>query len=43
MSVYRELGAQVELLNKERLKNKFPWINTDGVEMACHGVENEGW
>lgn len=37
------MGAEVELLSKNKLKEKFPWINTDGIEIACHGVENEGW
>ncbi|OXA59009.1 FAD-dependent oxidoreductase domain-containing protein 1 [Folsomia candida] len=39
----KELGAEVELLGKEKLKERFPWINTDGIEVACHGMENEGW
>lgn len=33
----------MELLGKEKLKERFPWINTDGIEVACHGMENEGW
>jgi len=40
---YRELGAKVELLNKARINEKFPWINTEDVEMGCYGLENEGW
>jgi len=33
----------VDLLSKDKLKAKFPWINTDGIELACHGIQNEGW
>jgi FAD-dependent oxidoreductase domain-containing protein 1 len=39
----RELGAEVELLSQQKLKERFPWINADGIEVACHGMENEGW
>ncbi|CAL8139548.1 unnamed protein product [Orchesella dallaii] len=41
--IQKELGCHVELLTSERLKDKFPWINTDGVELACLGMESEGW
>uniref|UniRef100_A0A146LL39 FAD-dependent oxidoreductase domain-containing protein 1 n=1 Tax=Lygus hesperus TaxID=30085 RepID=A0A146LL39_LYGHE len=37
------LGAKVELLSPEKLKEKFPFMNTDGVALGCHGLENEGW
>ncbi|CAB0003982.1 unnamed protein product [Nesidiocoris tenuis] len=37
------LGAVVELLSPAKLKEKFPFINTDGIELGCHGLENEGW
>ncbi|CAH1787517.1 unnamed protein product [Owenia fusiformis] len=39
----KSLGAKVELLSNEMLKKKFPWINTDGIELANYGYENEGW
>ncbi|XP_005181588.2 FAD-dependent oxidoreductase domain-containing protein 1 [Musca domestica] len=38
-----ELGARNELLNANQLKAKFPWINTDGIVLGCHGLEKEGW
>lgn len=37
-----ELGARNELLIPEKLKAKFPWLNTDGVALGCHGLEKEG-
>ncbi|XP_002734363.2 FAD-dependent oxidoreductase domain-containing protein 1-like [Saccoglossus kowalevskii] len=41
--IQRELGAKVELLTVTKLKEKFPWINTDGIELASYGTANEGW
>ncbi|KAF0307923.1 FAD-dependent oxidoreductase domain-containing protein 1 [Amphibalanus amphitrite] len=38
-----ENGAKMELMTPARLQERFPWINTDGVALACHGQENEGW
>uniref|UniRef100_A0A1B0A538 FAD dependent oxidoreductase domain-containing protein n=1 Tax=Glossina pallidipes TaxID=7398 RepID=A0A1B0A538_GLOPL len=38
-----ELGARNELLNASQLKNKFPWISTEGIVLGCHGLEQEGW
>ncbi|XP_037806168.1 FAD-dependent oxidoreductase domain-containing protein 1 [Lucilia sericata] len=38
-----ELGARNELLNATQLKSKFPWMNTEGVVLGCHGLEREGW
>lgn len=38
-----ELGARNEILTAKRLKEKFPWINTEGIELGCHGLEKEGW
>lgn len=38
-----ELGAAVELLSVDRLKERFPHINTEGVLLASHGLRNEGW
>ncbi|KAK2881952.1 FAD-dependent oxidoreductase domain-containing protein 1 isoform X1 [Channa argus] len=39
----RQAGAKVLLLSPAQLKEKFPWINTDGVVLASYGLENEGW
>lgn len=38
-----ELGAKVQLLTPTRLKQKFPWISTENIELASYGLENEGW
>ncbi len=38
-----KLGAKNELLTAKQLKNKFPWLNTDGIALGCHGLEKEGW
>lgn len=42
-STQRCAGAKVSLLSPTQLKEKFPWINTDGVALASIGLENEGW
>ncbi|CAK6964546.1 FAD-dependent oxidoreductase domain-containing protein 1 isoform X2 [Scomber scombrus] len=42
-STQRQAGAKVSLLSPTQLKEKFPWINTDGVVLASYGLENEGW
>ncbi|XP_019276899.1 FAD-dependent oxidoreductase domain-containing protein 1 isoform X2 [Panthera pardus] len=36
-------GAKVCLMSPEQLRNKFPWINTEGVALASYGMEHEGW
>lgn len=43
VKVQRQEGAQVCLMSPEQLRNKFPWINTDGVALASYGLEGEGW
>lgn len=39
----RHAGAKVVLLSPSQLKERFPWINTEGVALASLGLENEGW
>lgn len=39
----RELGAVNELLSKEQLKSRFPWLDVHDVELGCLGLEKEGW
>ncbi|XP_035998654.1 FAD-dependent oxidoreductase domain-containing protein 1 [Fundulus heteroclitus] len=39
----RLAGAKVSLLSPQRVKENFPWINTEGVALASYGLENEGW
>ncbi|XP_072585505.1 FAD-dependent oxidoreductase domain-containing protein 1 isoform X2 [Vulpes vulpes] len=43
VKVQRQEGAKVCLMSPEQLRNKFPWINTDGVALASYGMEHEGW
>ncbi|XP_049827366.1 FAD-dependent oxidoreductase domain-containing protein 1-like [Schistocerca gregaria] len=38
-----QLGAKNELLSLSMLKKKFPWLDTTGIVLGCHGLENEGW
>lgn len=38
-----QLGAKNELLTAKQLNIKFPWLNTDGIALGCHGLEKEGW
>lgn len=37
------LGAKNIILTQEKLKQRFPWLNTDGVAAGCLGLEREGW
>uniref|UniRef100_A0AAY4AHE6 FAD-dependent oxidoreductase domain-containing protein 1 n=1 Tax=Denticeps clupeoides TaxID=299321 RepID=A0AAY4AHE6_9TELE len=37
------VGAKVILLSPAQIKERFPWMNTDGVVLASYGLENEGW
>lgn len=37
------MGAKLQLLSAKMLKEKFPWLNTDGIAIGCFGVQNEGW
>uniref|UniRef100_A0A8C1TB29 FAD-dependent oxidoreductase domain-containing protein 1 n=1 Tax=Cyprinus carpio TaxID=7962 RepID=A0A8C1TB29_CYPCA len=39
----RYVGAKVALLSPSQLKERFPWMNTEGVALASLGLENEGW
>ena len=38
-----ESGAFVDILNQHQLAQRFPWLNTDGIVLGAHGVQNEGW
>ncbi|XP_066248334.1 FAD-dependent oxidoreductase domain-containing protein 1-like [Euwallacea similis] len=38
-----ELGAMNVVLQKQELKDRFPWMNVDDVELGCLGLEKEGW
>lgn len=37
------LGAKNIVLTAEKLKHRFPWLNTDGIAAGCLGLEKEGW
>ncbi|CAK9822143.1 FAD-dependent oxidoreductase domain-containing protein 1 [Anthophora retusa] len=37
------LGAKNILLSAAKLKNMFPWLNTEDIELGCLGLEKEGW
>lgn len=37
------LGAKNILLSATKLKDMFPWMNTEDIELACLGLEKEGW
>uniref|UniRef100_F7HSU5 FAD-dependent oxidoreductase domain-containing protein 1 n=1 Tax=Macaca mulatta TaxID=9544 RepID=F7HSU5_MACMU len=43
VKVQKQEGAKVCLMSPDQLRNKFPWINTEGVALASYGMENEGW
>jgi len=35
--------ASISLLNADALQQRFPWLNTQGVELGALGTEGEGW
>ena len=37
------MGARVELLTPEHIRERWPWMSTQGVALGAHGLENEGW
>ncbi|XP_074040125.1 FAD-dependent oxidoreductase domain-containing protein 1 homolog isoform X2 [Leptinotarsa decemlineata] len=39
----RELGAVNVLLTKEKLKERFPYMDVSDVALGCLGLEKEGW
>ncbi|VDQ07417.1 unnamed protein product, partial [Trichobilharzia regenti] len=32
-----DLGAKVELLSKQDISTRWPWINTEDIEIGCYG------
>ena len=36
-------GANNVLLDAEGLRERFPWLVTEGIAAACFGLSNEGW
>ncbi|CAI9718188.1 FAD-dependent oxidoreductase domain-containing protein 1 [Octopus vulgaris] len=43
VKMQRENGAKIELLSRDLLAKKFPWLNINGIELASYGLEGEGW
>lgn len=43
MFIFRQLGCKNELLTPFQMKQRFPWLNTDGIELGCLGLKDEGW
>ncbi|XP_063234755.1 FAD-dependent oxidoreductase domain-containing protein 1-like isoform X3 [Bacillus rossius redtenbacheri] len=39
----KQLGAKIEQLSPQQLKERCPWMNVDDVALANRGVGNEGW
>lgn len=42
VKIQNELGQKTILLDKDELKQQFPWLNCEDVELASMGLENEG-
>lgn len=42
-AVQRQCGADVALLDPERLAARFPWLNVSDVEAGSLGLSGEGW
>ncbi|KAI4492264.1 hypothetical protein M0802_009954 [Mischocyttarus mexicanus] len=41
--IQNALGANNIILSPNKLKRRFPWLNTDGISVGCLGLEKEGW
>ena len=39
----RAMGIDVELLDRDAIAARAPWINTDDIELASYGRSGEGW
>ena len=42
-AVQRSMGADVALLTPDALRERFPWLSTDGVSLGSLGLSSEGW
>lgn len=36
-------GAEVLLLQPEQIRERFPWLSTDGIALGALGLRGEGW
>ncbi|XP_062576682.1 FAD-dependent oxidoreductase domain-containing protein 1-like [Saccostrea cucullata] len=43
VKMQKYLGAEVELFSAGMLKERFPWLNLDGIEVGSLGLHGEGW
>ncbi|XP_070582040.1 FAD-dependent oxidoreductase domain-containing protein 1-like isoform X2 [Ptychodera flava] len=43
VEIQRQCGVDTQLLSAAQMKEKFPWMNIDDIELAGYGVNNEGW
>jgi len=43
MLIFREFGAHVDLLSPATMKEKFPWLNVDDIELGSLGKFYSGW
>jgi glycine/D-amino acid oxidase-like deaminating enzyme len=41
--VQKANGADVALLGRDELKQRFPWLKVDDIELGSLGVSGEGW
>uniref|UniRef100_K3WQD6 FAD-dependent oxidoreductase domain-containing protein 1 n=1 Tax=Globisporangium ultimum (strain ATCC 200006 / CBS 805.95 / DAOM BR144) TaxID=431595 RepID=K3WQD6_GLOUD len=39
----RAAGSHVVLLTPDEIKERFPWISTEGISAATLGIKHEGW
>lgn len=39
----RAMGIDVELLDRDAIAARMPWINTEDIELASYGRSKEGW
>ncbi|RZC41304.1 FAD-dependent oxidoreductase domain-containing protein 1 [Asbolus verrucosus] len=42
-NLQQEMGVTNQLLSKDQLKERFPWMNVEDVELGTLGGEKEGW
>lgn len=42
-AVQRACGCATQLLSPNEMKQRFPWLNVEGVGIGAYGPEKEGW
>ena len=43
VALQQSMGADIELLDGERMARLFPWLATDGLAAGGYGRTGEGW